>query len=164
MRMVRLGTSLLFAAIVGCVHRSPEEEMLQAFASASGDQLFDRNSQPQYLEFADQRSASLFGHLTRDGRYRIAPREATLFCPGVRGEGVHGYSLSAKAEKVMGDSAYATLIQDCIGIPRSCPTGETTCAMMGSGVLRTTTTYLLVRKNGKWFVAKPVSGGEMLLG
>jgi len=138
--------------------------MLQAFASASGDQLFDRDSQPQYLEFADQRSASLFGHLTRDDRYRIAPREATLFCPGVRREGVHGYSLSAHADTVMGDSAYATLTQDCIGIPRSCPNGEKTCARIGSDVLRTTTTYLLVRKNGKWRVARPVSGGVITLG
>ena len=160
MSSVRLTASLYLLVVFGCVHRSPEDEILPAFAAISADELFDRGSQPLYIAFADKRAESLFGHVTGDGRYRNAPKGAALLCPDARGDGVHGYMMvGASLDTVMGDSAYATTMQDCVAVSRICPGAETTCWTTRSGVLRTTTTYLLSRKNGKWRVARPVSGG-----
>src|SRR6266581_1169285 len=159
MRIWRTRSVLLFLALVACAHHSPEEAMLQAFSVQSGDQIFDRDSQPEYLRFADPRTASVFRSLIRSGRYRVASGQASLLCPGVSGEGIHGYLLHARVDTTMGDSAYASLLMDCIRDPQRCPNRDQTCPTWYSGAVQIETEYLLVRKNGKWKVSKPVSGG-----
>ncbi len=159
MRQSRLRTILFVLPLIGCVH-SREEIILRAFSDQSGDQIFDRDAQPQYLLFSDELTASVLKNLTRSGRYRIPPKDSSLLCPGVPDAGMHGYLLSARLDTVMGDSAVARLVEDCIRDPRACPN-----ACMGySGAVRMETSYLLRRKNGKWNVVKPLAGFMGTLG
>jgi hypothetical protein len=157
---MRTKHTLLFFMLAACARPSPEDEMRQAVANQSGDQIFFQDAQPEYLEFADRGTASLFSKLMRSGRYRVAPTNATLLCPGVSGDGVHGYSIGGvSVDTMMRDSAYARLYMDCVRDPQRCPSGEPTCVTWHSGIVRMSTEYLLVRKKGEWKVARPVSGG-----
>jgi hypothetical protein len=157
--MVRRWLLPLMVALSGCMHRSPEERMLDAFSNDKSDRLFFPDGEPQYLRFADERTAWALRRIERGGRYRIAPAGASLLCPGVPDEGLHGYLIAARVDTVMGDSAIAGLMMDCIRDPYICPSGQQSCVSMNSGVIRIMTDYLLTRRNGKWTVAKPVSGG-----
>jgi hypothetical protein len=146
--------------LIGCLHRSPEEEILAAFSDQTGE-LFDRDAQPQYLRFADEHVASLFKNLIRSGRYRIAPENSSLLCPETRVEGMHGYVLNARLDTVMGDSAIASFIEECVRDPRACPQGQV-CTYYG--VVQKQTSYLLRRQNGKWKVEKALGGSIGILG
>src|SRR5438034_3549966 len=158
----RRRTALLVLALIGCVNRSREETILRAFTDQSSDQIFDRDAQPQYLLFSDELTASVLKNLIRSGRYRIPPKDSSLLCRGVPVAGMHGYLLSTRVGTVMGDSAIAMLIQECIRDPRKCPNGEQLCFGY-SGVIQMETTYLLLRRNGKWRVEKPLSGSTGIL-
>ena len=159
----RFTASLFLLVVFGCFHRSAEDEILQAFAHIPADQVLDRDSLPQYLSFADKAAESVFGHLVDGRRYRLAPKGVPLFCPDASTGGLHGYVMvGARVDTVMGDSAYATVIQDC-AFPHNCPNGETSCATMGSGGVRDMTGYLLSRKTGEWRVVRPVVGNRVMM-
>ena len=155
--------TLLFIALAACTPLSPEDQLRQAVADQSADQIFSGDAEPQYLTFADPQTASLFTKLMRSGRFRVPPANATLLCPGVSGDGVHGYSIGGvSVDTMMGDSAYARVFMDCVRDRQRCPNGEKTCVTWRSGIVRMSTEYLLVRKKGEWKVAKPISGGETI--
>jgi len=162
--MGTMGT-LLLLALAACAPVSPEDEMRQAVADQPGDQIFLQNAQPEYLTFADASAASLFSRLMRSGRYRVPPPNASLLCPGVSGDGIHGYSIGGvTVDTMMGDSAYARVFMDCIRRSQSCPHGEQSCWSTHTGIVRMSTEYLLLRKKGEWKVARPVSAGEAMAG
>ena len=160
MKFRRRTAIVLLCMLPGCARREPKEALLQAFSDQSGDQIFLRDSQPDYLEFDARSTASVFSKLMRSGRYRIPPPHSSLLCPGVPGEGIHGYLLTGpKVDTTMGDGAYVSLFMDCIRGAHTCANSEQPCFTTSSDVLRMSTTYLLIKKNGNWQVVKPISGG-----
>ncbi|HST07998.1 MAG TPA: hypothetical protein VLJ83_07480, partial [Gemmatimonadaceae bacterium] len=112
---------------------------------------------PDYVAFRDALSKRILGNVTRHDRYRIARTQQPLYCPGVSGEGNHGYLLGARVPTIMGDTAFATLTLECAGVP--CAKGQP--CVWGSIVQRQTN-YLLVRTNGEWKVEKALSGATVI--
>ena len=157
---MRLRWLVISAVLIGCYHY-PDEGMLLALAQQPEDTFFE-NPQPKYLGFDDQRTAHVLEALTRSGRYQAAPEESSLLCPGVPANGMHGYMLRVAVDTVMGDSAIATLFQTCVREARKCPDGGENCASLFSSPTVTTRSYLLVRRDGQWSVAKPISGALMV--
>ena len=86
-----------------------------------------------------------------------SPTESGLSCPAPGANAVHG-PLMKRLETIRGDSAFATLMMDCVQQSAPCPSGQTCAA---SGVVRVATTYLLIRRHGKWEVERPISGAVM---
>jgi len=97
----------------------------------------------------------------RSGKYRLAPEDQPLLCPGVAEPGNHGYVFGVTVTEVKGDTAFATLSGDCLQFVPKCPSGEI-CASMG-GVVRHSTNYLLARSKGKWRIVKPLNGNVLIL-
>jgi hypothetical protein len=155
MQRLSLTTALIVVALSGCIHRSPNERILAAFSRDGGGPLFLGDPAPEYVGFADPVSARVLGGAVRGGKYRVPPAGQPLYCPGVAGSGNKGYLLGVHVYTVRGDTAFATLAQDC-NPSAACPRGEL-CGSMGT--LRRMTDYLLVRRGGKWAIAKVVSGG-----
>jgi hypothetical protein len=109
----------MLSAVVGCIHRSPEQRVLAAFKDYSG---------------------------TRVERPMNAPDTNAAKCtPSQTGVAF-----------IKGDTAIVKMWQDCAGPP--CPVGQN---CMGN-VMRFETDYLLVRRNGKWTVERPVGAGAMV--
>lgn len=79
----------------------------------------------------------------------------SVSCPPPGANAVHG-PIMKRLDADMGDSAYVTVMMDCVQQLTPCPNGET-CGDGSSGVVRVATLYLLLRRNGKWRVEKPVS-------
>jgi hypothetical protein len=158
-QVAALALGLLLA---GCLWRSPEERMLADFSGIDGASLFAGEAAPEYVRFRDALSERVLGNVTRDGRYRIAPAQQPLYCPGVKANGNHGYLLGVHVDKVMGDSALATLSRACASQPPTCATGEN-CAFIGvGGPVQYRINYLLLRINNRWKVVKPLGAGVML--
>jgi len=151
----------LFAVPVlfGCFH-FPDEAMLLAFSRQPGTVLFD-NPQPKYLGFDDERAAFIFEKLTDGGTYEAAPEEASLICPGIPADGMHGYMLGVNVDSVMRDSAIVMVRRTCIRQPRQPPNDATASFSVSSGISVTTTNYLLVRRNGLWTVEKALVSNSM---
>jgi hypothetical protein len=155
-----LSTALVVIGLSGCLHRSPDERVLGAFSTESGDPQVFGEPAPRYLRFADPVSARVFAGMMRSGKYLVAPEDQPLFCPGVAERGNHGYVFSVHVTAVKGDSAFATLAGDCLRSVRSCPNGAV-CVGMG-GVVRHSTDYLLARTHGKWRIVKPLVGAVII--
>lgn len=146
---------VVVTVLIGCFH-FPDEAMLLAFSRQPGTILFD-NPQPKYLGFEDERAAFIFEKLTDGGTYEAAPEEASLICPGIPVEGMHGYMLGVHVDSVMRDSAIVIVRRTCARQPRQSPSDGTASFSVSSGVSVTTTNYLLVRKSGLWTVARPLT-------
>ena len=148
---------LLFAIAVvfGCFHY-PHEALLLSLRDQPGQTYFS-SPQPKYLGFSDDRTEFVFKPIAERGDYEIAPDGSTLICPGVPADGMHGYMLRLDVDSVMGDSAIATLVQTCVRDPRQCPVGSDSCVALGSSATVTTKNYLLVKKEDKWAVEKPLN-------
>ena len=161
MAIERIGRRIWLIAIMGvagCLHRSPEERILTAFSNDGSEPFFFPEGQPQYLLFADERTARVLWRIKRDGHYAMAPEHSKLFCPKAKVAGLHGYLISASVDTVMGDSAIASLNLDCAQAPPPCPDAKQSCVIWSAGMIRMSTNYLLVRRAGKWKVEKPISG------
>jgi hypothetical protein len=163
MRVAGIFATSFTLALSGCFYSSPEDAVLRAFSDVSPANFFSGDAQPEYLTFADKRAASILGGLVRSGRFQIAPADSPLFCPKVAGVQRHGYAVGLKADTVHGDSAYATVVLDCAGTSPQCPDAAHACVTTGGIVTRYETLYLLVRKNGRWAIAKPISGAQINL-
>jgi hypothetical protein len=160
MRRASLGV-LIAVGAMGCLHRSPEERILAAFADYGGQWLQAEKPPPEYLSFRDKVSAWVFRDLMSHGRFRVAPQGQALYCPGVPEKGNHGYDLGARVAGVYGDSAFAAISQTCARFAPKCPTSDP-CFSMGGPLIVYETTYLLRLTNGRWKVVKPVSGGAII--
>ena len=146
------------AVVVGCYHY-PEESMLLSLRDRSG-QIYFSNPQPKYIGFSDNRTEFVFKPIAERGDYELAPEGSTLICPDSPAEGMHGYMLRLDVDSVMGDSAIATLVRSCVRDPRQCPVGSDSCVALGASATVTTTSYLLVRRDDKWAVEKPLNPRE----
>ena len=149
---------VLVAIAMGCYHY-PQESLLLSLRGQSG-QIYFSNPQPKYLGFDDNRTEFVFKPIVERGGYEIAPDGSTLICPGVPAEGMHGYILRLDVDSVMGDSAIATLVKSCVRDPRQCPVGSDSCVALGSSATVTTSNYLLVRRDDKWTVEKPLNSQQ----
>ena len=150
---------VVVTVLIGCFH-FPDEAMLLAFSRQPGTVLFD-NPQPKYLGFDDERAAFIFEKLTHGGTYEAAPEEASLICPGIPVNGMHGYMLGVHVDSVMRDSAIVIVRRTCARQPQPSPSDATASFSVGSGVTVISTDYLLVRKNGLWTVAKALASNSM---
>ena len=153
---------VILAITIGC-YFYPNQALLMALADEPG-QTFFSNPQPRYLGFSDDRTEFVLKKAFSDGGFEIAPDGSALICPGIPANGMHGYILRLDVDSVMGDSAIATLVKTCVSDPGRCPSGSDSCITLNSGVSVMTTNFLLVRRAGKWTLAKPVSGGAVITG
>ena len=151
-----------FGVAIACYHY-PHEELLKALAGQPGTSFY-WNPQPRYIGFADDRTEFVFKPVITSAGYVIALEGAALICPGVPGEGMHGYMLRADVDTVMGDSAIVTLVQTCLRDRGRCQDGSESCMMLNSGLNVTGTNYLLVRRNRAWTLVKPLSGAAVING
>jgi len=152
----------ILAVAGGCYHY-PHEDLLKALAGGPGTS-FHWNPQPKYIGFSDDRTEFVFKPVITSAGYVIALDGSALICPGVPGEGMHGYMLRADVDTVMGDSAIVTLMQTCLRERGRCEGGSESCITLNSGVNVTGTNYLLVRRNGVWTLVKPLSGSAVING
>jgi hypothetical protein len=160
MQRLSFTTALAVIALSGCIHRSPRERILAAFSSETTDPGVFGEPAPQYVGFADPVSARVLGDMMRSGKYRLAPQDRPLLCPGVAEPGNHGYVFGVSVRAVKGDTAFATLAGDCLQFVPKCRSGEV-CASMG-GAVRHSVDYLLARNNGKWRIVKPLVGAVII--
>jgi hypothetical protein len=153
--MKALGYSLALLTLAGCLHRSPEADILAAFGDDESA-LADDSGHVGYVVFQDSITAAVFRNLVHSGRVRVAPKAQLPFCSAVKVDGIHGALVRAKVDSVMSDSAFASLVRTCRSIPPPpLPKGQLTFGSFG-GTQIERTVYLMVRKNGKWIVAKPL--------
>jgi hypothetical protein len=150
---------VVVTVLIGCFH-FPDEAMLLAFSRQPGTVLFD-NPQPKYLGFDDERAAFIFEKLTDGGTYEAAPEEASLICPGIPADGMHGYMLGVHVDSVMHDSAIVIVRRTCARQPRQSSSDATASFSVSTGISVTTTNYLLVRRNGLWTVEKALVSNSM---
>ena len=69
-------------------------------------------------------------------------------------------SPTAHVSYVRGDTAVVGLFQDCAPPAPPPPKGQN---RISGNAVRFETDYLVLRRNGKWKVEKPISGGAMIL-
>jgi hypothetical protein len=159
-KRLRVGAVLFFLCVSGCVHWRPEDRILSAFSGGSSDWLSVRDSVPQFVLFRDARTARIFKGLTGDGKYRLAPTNELLLCPGVAAAGNHGYVIGARVDKVTGETAVATVSQSCRRFVPDCAAGQS-CVSIGD-VIEFDSQYLLQKTNNGWRVVKPL--GRFVMG
>ena len=104
MRTRRQRASLLILTLVSCLRSSPEAAMLAPIAAQFEQGSYDEGHEPLYVRFADPLTASVFKHIDRSARYRIANSATPLVCPSITAPGVHGYVLTATVQPLGGDS------------------------------------------------------------
>ena len=148
-------TALISLCLLSCLHHSPRQSVMEALSVENGEWLFAGKPAPEYLGFENDASARVFSGLRHTGVYRIAPKGQPLSCPGEPGVGNHGYVLGARVNRIMGDTALATIIRTCAFVVPECPSGAV-CGRMGGGAIRYTVEYLLGRNGGRWRVIKPI--------
>ena len=153
---------LVVAVSIACYHY-PHEELLKALAGGPG-RSFNWNPQPRYIGFSDDRTEFVFKPVITSAGYVLALDGSALVCPGVPGEGMHGYMLRADVDTVMGDSAIVTLVQTCLRERGRCEGGSESCLTLNSEVNVSGTNYLLVRRNGAWTLVKPLGGAAVISG
>ena len=161
-KRLKVGAALLFLCVAACVHWRPEDRILSAFSGESTDWLSGRDSIPQFVAFRDARTARILKDLTRDGKYRIAPTNEFLLCPGVVAAGNHGYVIGLRVDKVTGETAVATVSQSCRRFVPNCGPNQS-CISIGDG-MEFDTQYLLQRTNNGWRVVKALSHSAMVSG
>ena len=147
MRVIPSKASLLLLTLGGCLHASTDAAVLAPLASEMTRGFPDQGDQPKYLIFGDQLTATVFKNLKRDRRYRIVSTDTRLVCPSKAAEGIQGYVLRVRVDKLMSDSAVATMERICSVSHQTISTGEH---------------ILLVRRGGKWKIDKVIDGFTMV--
>jgi hypothetical protein len=150
-----MGIALLVLCIPGCVHRRAEDRILSAF-SGTGPWYFPDSVAPEFVAFRDERSARVFKNLTRAGKYRIAPKDEPLLCPGVPGPGKHGFVLGARVDQAGRETAVATVSEMC---RRFVPSRDAGAPWLTGDTMEYDSQYLLQKINGNWRVIKGVNYG-----
>src|SRR3954471_3522155 len=151
---------LIFFVLTGCVHGSPNERILASLAEETARSLFSREAAPEFLRFRDEISASVFRDVARGGHYRMADDAQRLLCVGALDPANHGYVLGVSVDKVMRDSALATVSQTCNQFVPEC-NAEQICTSAGNSV-ESQNIYLLAKTRGKWKVVRLVSSSLIL--
>jgi len=146
MRLIPTTASLLLLALAGCLHGSTDAAVLAPLAQLSPGRS-DHSNQPQCIIFGDKLTATVFRHLKRDSRYRIVSGDTRLSCPSKEGERIQVYQLLVRIDKLMSDSALATMERTSAGSPGTIVTGEH---------------ILLVRRAGKWKIDRVIDGFSMI--
>ena len=148
MRIARSKASLLFFALASCFHSSPDAAVLAPLVAHFTQEPFDQSSQPEYLVFADELTASVFKSLRRDSRYRILPTGKPFVCPSDGAPCPQPHELSVHVTEMMGDSAIATINRTYY---------------KGARLVRAGENILLVRRNRKWKIERILNGFENIL-
>jgi hypothetical protein len=151
---------LLLFLLSGCVHGSPNERILASLAEETAGSLFSRETAPQFVRFRDEISASVFSDVASGARYRMAPDAQRLLCAGATDPANHGYVLGVSVDKVMRDSALATVSQTCDQFVPECKEAQI-CTSVGNSV-EYQSIYLLAKTRGKWKVVRQVSSAVIL--
>ena len=140
---------LLLFIVAGCFHTSREAAMLAPVVAQFTQQPFDQSQQPEYLVFADERTAGLFKGLSRNPHYRILPRGKTFVCPSDVTPCPQPHMLRVGIVQTMGDSAVATIDRTYYegGMP-----------------IQESEQILLIRRNGRWEVARVLGYSRSVLG
>jgi hypothetical protein len=146
MRLIPPMASLLLLALAGCLQTSTDAAVLTPLAQLSPGGS-DHANQPQCIIFGDELTANVFRHLKRDSRYRIVSGDTRLGCYSKEGEGLQVYQLRVRVDKLMSDSALATMERTSAGSPGTKITGEH---------------ILLVRRAGKWTIDRIIDGFSMI--
>jgi hypothetical protein len=142
MRIIPAKASLLLLTLAGCLRTSTDAAVLAPLSQLTPG-LSDPGDQPEYVIFGDQLTATVFKNLKRDSRYRIVSTATRLVCPSKGADGIQGYVLWVRVDKLMSDSAVATMKRTCSGSHQSISTGEH---------------LLLVRRSGKWKLDRIIDG------
>jgi hypothetical protein len=156
--MKKAGLLLFF--LFGCVHGSPNERILASLAEETAGSLFSREAAPEFVRFRDEIRASVYKDVAPGGRYRMAPDAQRLLCAGAIDPANHGYVLGVSVDKVMRDSALATVSQTCDQFVPECNAGQI-CTSVGNSVEHQSI-YLLAKTRGKWKVVRQVSSALIL--
>jgi hypothetical protein len=147
MRLIPTKALLLFLlTLAGCLHKSTDAAVLAPLAQLRPGGS-DNANQPQCIIFGDELTANVFRHLKRDSRYRIVSGDTRLGCASREGGGIQVYQLRVRVDKLMSDSALATMERTSAGSPGTIVTGEH---------------ILLVRRAGKWTIDRIIDGFSMI--
>jgi hypothetical protein len=147
MRLISAKASLFFLLILAaCFHESTDAAVLAPLAQLTLGGS-DYNNQLQCIIFADELTANVFRHLKRDSRYRIVSGDTRLSCPSREGGGIQVYQLRVRLDKLMSDSALATMERTSAGSPGTIVRGEH---------------ILLVRRAGKWTIGRIIEAFAMI--
>jgi hypothetical protein len=157
---------LLLLGLIACLHSSRDAAVLAPLGSLLEGGFSDEGDQPIYVVFGDSLTASVFRNLGRSGRYRIAPKEARLFCPSRDSKAMQGYQLTVRVDKIMGDSALATIQMICVMQTYD------TAQVLGNGsrfsgfgqAISTGEHILLIRVSGRWKIESVISGFTLVPG
>jgi len=152
---------LLLFIVIGCLRSSRDEAVLAPLGSQLEGGFADEGDQPVYVVFADPLTAGVFRNLGRvGGRYRVAPKDARLFCPSLDAKGMQGYQLRVSVASITGDSAFATIQKIC-AVQRSdtiqAKEGGIPFSTIGQ-LISISENVLLMRVNGKWSFERVISG------
>ena len=129
---------------MGCIHRDPDVSVLSPIGESVGYGVLGDTAHFRYVGFGDDLTQSVFARLAHSGVYEIAPRGTPLLCPSNPAQGKHGFVLHTYVDKLMGDSALATMRWSCQRPYQS---------------MEQTGTYILKRRNGKWRLDRAIGGG-----
>ena len=143
MRIRYWALPLVTAVVLGCIHRNSEASVLAPLGESVGYGVLGDTAHFRYVGFSDDLTASVFKRLAHSREYEIAPRGAYLLCPSNPSPGMHGFVLQTRVDKLMGDSAMATMKWSCHRANQS---------------LEQTVLYMLRRRNGNWEVDRAIQG------
>lgn len=155
---------LLLCLLAACIHHSPEDRVLRAFAesfSGGGQLVFEHR--PEFVRFLDSRSEKAWRRILGTDSYHLllAAADSPVYCPDLNVAGNHGYVLGLTAPFVSRDSAVVALWQECVAIaPTRCPNGP--CNFLGGNTIRFETDYLLLRTKRGWRLDRAVGGGAIM--
>ena len=148
MRSTQWTLAIVLAVLVGCMHRDPDASVLSPLGESVGYGVLGDTAHFQYIGFGDDLTESVFERLAGSRVYKIAPRGTYLLCPSNPSPGKHGFVLHTHVDKMMGDSALATMKWSCRRPYES---------MEQTGV------YILKRQNGKWQIDRAIGGAIGIL-
>src|SRR5881628_1309519 len=109
MRSTPWTLTIVLAVLIGCLHRDRDVSVLAPFGESVGYGVLGDTAHFQYIGFDDDLTESVFARLGRSRVYKIAPRGTHLLCPSNPSPGEHGFVLRTYVDKMMADSALATM-------------------------------------------------------
>jgi hypothetical protein len=148
MRSTQWTLVMVVAVLMGCMHHDPEVSVLSPLGESVGYGVLGDTAHFQYIGFSDDLTESVFDRLARSRVYQIAARGTHLLCPSNPSHGKHGYVLQTHVDKLMGDSALATMRWSCQRPYQS---------------MEQTSVYMLRRRNGTWQIERAIGGAIGIL-